>query len=61
MKMKLSETQLLELRVEMGMDRLNDMTQQYGQNDRRVRNYRKRLEQLLVQTNRLKYCANVSC
>lgn len=59
--MKLSENQLLELRVEMGIDRLNDMAKLYGHNDRRVKNYRKRLEQLLVQTNRHKYYANASC
>lgn len=53
--MKPSEIKILELRIELGIERLVDMSSNYGKSNRRVKNYRKRLDKLINQLNQEKH------
>lgn len=52
--MKPKDIQLLELRIELGIERLVDMSSNYGKNNNRVNSYRKRLDKLIEQLNKEK-------
>lgn len=45
----MSDTQLLELRIKLGIERLMDISQNYGKGNKRVESYRKKLDKLICQ------------
>ncbi|MDO7786624.1 hypothetical protein [Desulforamulus aquiferis] len=55
--MRASDIQLLELRIEVGNQRLTDMSSNYGKNNQRVKNYRKRLERMIDLLSKVKHAS----
>ncbi|MEG6522942.1 hypothetical protein [Desulfotomaculum sp. 1211_IL3151] len=49
------DLQLLVLRIELGLERLVDMSSSNGKNDSRINSYRKRLDLLIDQLNKEKH------
>lgn len=49
------ETKLLDLKIELGRERLNDLVKKFGLTDKRVLNYDSRFQKLIVQRQRMEF------
>lgn len=49
------ETKLLDLKIKLGKERLNDLVEKFGLTHKRVLNYDRRFQKLIVQRQRMEF------